>query len=51
MNKTYRTGYYGIELVEDEHGFYLFASNGEEQSFDEKPTKEQIEQFIEEVTL
>lgn len=44
----YQTKFYGIEIQHDEHGYYMFSSNGDEQSFNEFPTDQEIEDFAEE---
>ena len=45
MYKEYSTGFYGIDLIQDNDGWYLNAGSYGDKSFDHKPTKEEIEAF------
>jgi hypothetical protein len=46
--KLHQTKYYGIEVQEDQHGFYVFSSAGDEMSLDHFPTDAELAEFAEE---
>ena len=51
VTEYFETGYNGITLTKDYYGYYLSASNGEEQAFTCMPTRKEIEAFVDSLEL
>ena len=45
----YSTGYYGIYLEKHPDGWYLYAENGADQFYKNRPTQAEIDLFRDEI--